>query len=225
MTEPMTFSAVSRRFRGPAAASSAEVAIFAALERLLDTFPLHDISMSQIAAEADTSRATLYRYFPSKFAIVAALLLQLTEEFLGTLQSVIERPANDSPEQAIRDGLKTAIELWKRHAPVLRATVEHWHAVPELRSVWLELMNRSIAALATYIEHERAVGLAPPGEHASRLASALAWSTERCFYISGVGVDDHLHSLDDIFVPLITLWLGAIYGSGTTERTIIHDAE
>src|SRR5438067_539922 len=72
------------------------------------------------------------------------------------------------------------------------ATVEHWHEVPELRTLWLGVIDRFTAAFASEFDRDRAAGHAPPGLPSRELAAALIWGSERTLYIAGLGVTNDL---------------------------------
>jgi hypothetical protein len=50
------------------------------------------------------------------------------------------------------------------------------------------------------------------------MGAALIWSSERCLYVAGLGVDEDLPSEQDIIEPLLALWLGTIYGHAPLPR-------
>ncbi len=50
------------------------------------------VTMDQIAQAAEVSRATLFNYFASKAAIIAALVEQLDTDFIALIDSYRERP-------------------------------------------------------------------------------------------------------------------------------------
>jgi len=209
---PLASTRQHDRPRSHQGTTDAETTIFAATERLLSEVPLHDISVADIINEAQISRATFYFYFSSKFAVVTGLLARVMEEIYDTVRPFVEREEGEEPEEALRRSLNAAVNVWADHRPVLRATHEHWHAVPELRERWLAVVERFGDAVAAQIERERAAGSAPPGPDGRQLASALLWSTDRCLYVAAIGADPDLPSEKDIVEPLIRLWLGALYG-------------
>jgi len=94
----------------------------------------------------------------------------------------------------------------------MRACVEHWHEVPELKEVWLSLLRRFADAIAAEIDRERADGNAPPGPPSRSLAATLIWSSERCLYVASSGSDTDLPDMDLTLECLITLWTGVVYG-------------
>jgi AcrR family transcriptional regulator len=199
-------------------ASETELAIFEAAERLLAEVPLHDLSVAQIIEAADVSRATFYFYFSSKYAVVTGLLARVMDEIYETVQPFVQRQPDVAPEAALRESLEAAAAVWTAHRAALRATVEHWHAVPELRTRWLGVVRRFASGVAFEIDRERAEGLAPDGPDSRQMGAALIWSSERCLYVAGLGVDEDLPSEQDIIEPLLALWLGTIYGHAPLPR-------
>ncbi len=194
--------------------SDTEKAIFAATEELLEKVPLQDLSVAQIIEGAGVSRATFYFYFSSKYAVVTGLLASVMDEIYEVMQPFIRREDGTPAEEPLRHSLTAAAEVWSTHRASLRAVMEHWHAVPELQELWLDVVNRFASGLAVDIDRERKAGLAADGLDSRMLGSALIWGTERCFHVAGLGVDEDLPNEQAIVEPLLALWLGTIYGPG-----------
>ena len=206
------------RPRSHAGTSETELAIFEATERLLSQVPLHELSVAQIISAAEISRATFYFYFSSKFAVVSGLLAQVMDEIFEVVQPFVRRTDDTPPEEALRRSLAGAIELWKTHRPALRAIHEHWNTTPELRALWLGVVERFTDAVAAEIDRERVSGLAPRGVDSRQIAAALLWGTERCWYVAGLGVDPDLPDEADTLEPLLALWIGGLYvGAGRAQ--------
>jgi AcrR family transcriptional regulator len=189
--------------------------ILAATERLLETTSLSDLNVAAILTESHISRATFYVYFNSKFGPVAALLEHTMDAIYDSVTAFTSRDGdgtNGGPA-ALDQGLEGAANLFRDHRMVLRAVVEHWHEVPELRTLWLGVMDRFTEAFAAEIDRERAAGHAPPGLPSRELAASLIWSSERCLYIAGLGVTDDMPHEDRTLLALQTFWRGAVYGT------------
>jgi AcrR family transcriptional regulator len=174
--------------------------------------PLHDLTVADIIAEAGVSRATFYFYFSSKFAVLNALLAQVTDEIYEVSQPYLNRDEEEPPEHALRRGLEAATAVWSQHRAVLRATAQSWHAVPELQELWLGVFERFTEAFAAEIDRERAAGIAPDGPDSRQLSACLLHATERCLYVAGLRVDRNLPDEESIVGPVLALWEGAIYG-------------
>jgi AcrR family transcriptional regulator len=207
----------SDRPRAHAGDSDTELAIFGATERLLAAVPLHELSVAQIIEEAGISRATFYFYFSSKYAVVTGLLARVMDEIYEVMQPFVRRRSDAVAEDPLRESLEAAAAVWGAHRASLRAVMEHWHAVPELGTLWLGVVRRFASGLAIDIERERAAGLAPDGIDSQQLADALIWATERCMYVAGLGADKNLPSEAETVEPLLALWLGTIYGPRTND--------
>jgi TetR/AcrR family transcriptional regulator, ethionamide resistance regulator len=211
-TGPLEESRSADRPRSHGGTSETERAIFDATERLLTQVPLHELSVAQIISAAGVSRATFYFYFSSKFAVVTGLLARVMDEIFEVVQPFVGREDTDDPEDALRRSLEASTRLWASHRHALRAVMEHWHAVPELRELWLGVVQRFSSAVAAEIEREREQGVAPPGPDSQQVAAALIWGTERCLYVAGLGVDENIPREEDLVEPLMRLWLGGLYG-------------
>jgi AcrR family transcriptional regulator len=187
--------------------------IFEAAERLLEDVPLHDLSVAQIIERAGVSRATFYAYCTSKFSVVEGLLTQIMDEVYDVARPFIDRAEDEPPDLALRRSLEASAALWRKHRFALRAVSEHWNAVPELRSLWLDVVKRFTDGVAGEVERQRAAGIAPQGVGTRQLVLALLWATERCFYVAGLGVDPDLPSEEGAVDPLFAIWHGGIYGA------------
>ena len=194
--------------------SEIEEQIFAATEELLADVGLGDLGVSEICRRAGVARGTFYFYFSSKHAVVAGLLARVMDEiFVGmTPFAGGTRTGDVAPAQALEAGLRAGWTVWTEHRLLLRATSEHWAQVPEIRELWMSVMERFTDAIAGEIERERAAGMAPPGIESRRLASLLLWSAERHAYVAGLGLDPALPDEEAIFASVLEFWLRAIYG-------------
>jgi AcrR family transcriptional regulator len=189
--------------------------ILAATERLLETTPLSELNVARILTESGISRATFYAYFASKYSPVAKLLEQTMDEIYDSVGAFTQRTPGDSAADgraALDEGLAGAARLFRDHRMLLRATVEHWHEVPELRTLWLGVMDRFTEAFAAEIDRERAAGNAPPGLPGRELAAAMIWGSERVLYVAGLRVTDDLPHEDRALLALQAFWRGAVYG-------------
>jgi AcrR family transcriptional regulator len=204
-----TDQAAPRRHDGT---SVAETAIFEATEKLLAEYSLRDLSVAQIISEAGLSRATFYFYFGSKFSVAASLLARITDETYELVQPYLVSDGPAAPRETLARSLRAAVEIWERHRPTLRATMEHWSTNEEIGRQWIEGVELFTDAVAAQIERHRKAGLAPEGPGARRLAAALVWGSQHCLYAAGLGVDGDLDGEQQAFEPLMTMWTRAIYG-------------
>lgn len=185
--------------------------ILQATERLLERMPLHELSVSKVMDEAEVSRGTFYSYFSSKFEVAAALLAETMREMFEVLAPVIAQVEGLPTAEQLEGVLRDSIALWCEHRAILRATHENWHAVPELRALWLGVVDRFTDALAGELEREQRAGLFPAGrDHRQRVAAVL-WSTEHLLYVAGSDVGADLPGEESLVDTLIDLWSGVLY--------------
>jgi AcrR family transcriptional regulator len=203
---------------GAARGADTRAEILAATERLLEGGSLHELSVADIIDQAGVSRATFYFYFSSKYALIAGLLTQIMDDVYGVARPFLERADDESPYDALSNGISAAAALWKAHRPAMRAMSEHWPTDPELGELWLGIVDRFTDALAAEVDRQRKQGFAPPGPHSRELIATLLWTAERCFYVAGLGVDEGMRSEEQAAEVLIALWRGAIYGGLPGEQ-------
>ena len=198
--------------------------ILTVTEELLEGVTLSELSVNQICARAGIARGTFYFYFSSKFAVVAALLATVMDDVYVMMEPFVNRTADEHPADALAEGLAAGWEVWSAHRTLLRETCQHWAEVAQLREIWLEIIERFTAAIAHEIDSERASGLASDGVDSRMLAAILLWSTERCAYVAGLGVDHDLPNEQAIFESVLRLWLRAIYAEASEpERRLLSE--
>jgi len=203
----------SRR-RGPAKGDLKERAILETCERLLAEKPLRDISVDELATGAEISRPSFYFYFESKDAVLRALVEDVVNRMYSEAEGWLEQ-SGDPPEVVISRSIEAGAAQWREHGPVLRAAVQTWGTVPEMRVFWEAIVGRFVAQSAERIEEERQNGDAVPGgPDATAVATALIWMNERCFYTNSLGAEVALAS-EDLVPTLAEIWLRVLYGEVT----------
>jgi TetR/AcrR family transcriptional regulator, ethionamide resistance regulator len=186
--------------------------IYAGTARLLERQPFNDVSVAQILTEANVSRTTFYFYFASKFTVLSGLLGRAMDDIFETVQPFLSRAPTDEPEVALERSIGEVTHAWHRHRLVLRAVNHHWQTEPELRSLWLDVVERFVAAGAAEIERERVAGLISSPVPSRTLAATLFWGTERVLSVAGMGVEPDLVDEEAAFAPLVAMWRGTLYG-------------
>lgn len=186
--------------------------IYAATARLMERRPFNDISVAHILAEASVSRTTFYFYFASKFTVLSGLLGRAMDDVFQTVQPFLSRSADDAPEVALERSIREVTHAWHRHRLVLRAVNHHWQTEPELRTLWLDVVERFVAAGAIEIDRERADGMVTSLVPSRTLAATLFWGTERVLHVAGMGVDPSLPDEEAAVESLVAMWRGTLYG-------------
>ena len=135
------------------------------LDAALEAATIHGItklSMGDVARRAGLSRQTLYRYFPSKDVLIAAVVAaqtnDLIEQVLGAAATI------DDPQASLEAALLTALQLLRDHPLLDRLlTTEPESLLPLLTTEGSPAMSqvRSVVELLVAERSPAAVGSDP----------------------------------------------------------------
>lgn len=194
------------------ARGKAEQRIRDATERLLGDVRASDLKIEDILAEAEVSRRTFYSYYESKYGVIAGLAMDTLEEAYPHPEPFFSGVTPDEQRAALRAGIARACGVWAQHRGVLRAVVEHWHSVPELRTMSLELIYRLTEEIAAEIDSQREAGHAPEGVDSRLIAQMLIWSGAYTIYVAGLSESIDIPDENSIVDPVVASWHVAVYG-------------
>jgi AcrR family transcriptional regulator len=125
--------------------------ILDAAYRVFERCGVTDGTMSDVAEEAAVGRATLYRYFPGKGALVEALVLREARELLAVLDA--ELGAEDDTPAFFERGLLAALHHLKSHTLLQRMLREEPEAIlPFLTVQGQPLLEAAIDFASPYVE-------------------------------------------------------------------------
>jgi TetR/AcrR family transcriptional regulator, repressor for uid operon len=144
---------------GPARDGDRRAHILAAAERAFLREGFHASSMQDVAAEAGMSPGNLYRYFPSKEAIVAGLCACDQEELAANVQTLV---ACGNPLAGIEMLLRQHLVEEPRER--FQMIVEIWAEAtrkPEIANLCNGIDGYVRGGLAQVIEAAKRLGLAP----------------------------------------------------------------
>lgn len=204
-----------RRPREHDGETPAELAIFEAIERLLDQQPLHHLTVAHIIEAAGLSRASFYHYFASKYDVVVALLTRIFDEAYAS--PAWREPAGEERARSMGSAIRSTMQTWSGHGAVIRAAVENMHAVPEMAAAWQAMRGRFVGSIADQITHERNRGAAPAGAPAEMIATVLVCGAERAFYVGSLGLDPRLPGAPHAVAAIGAMTTAAIYGSAQLQ--------
>jgi AcrR family transcriptional regulator len=190
-----------------------EGAILATAERLLGERSISEISTDDLARGAGISRPTFYFYFPSKDAVLLALLDRVVAEADAALARVPDDMASDPPRYW-RRCIAAFHETFREHRPVALACAEARVTNAEVRELWARVMSSWTLLVAEAIDCERRRGAAPPGLPARDLAVVLNSMNERVLHAT-FAQDGPSVAESDVVEVLLTVWLNAIYQTTT----------
>lgn len=168
-TDATTASRVRRR-GGPSKGDQREAAIVDATRRLLATKSVDELTVDAIAKAAGVSRTAFYFYFPTKQAVVAALLDGLWDQFGGTYGWL---STTGIDRAALLEHHRLVADVWREHLPVLSCTTGPSLDYPPLLDWADRARDRFVNGLAVKILRDRAAGVAPDGVDAHALAQMV----------------------------------------------------
>lgn len=131
-------------------------AILAAAARVLVKEGYDHASTNRIAEAAGVSVGSLYQYFPSKEALVAALL----EQHVGAMMRLTEQKAKtsaiDAPlREVVRDVVEAMVEAHRVDPKLHRVLMEQVPRIGAMKRL-SELDDLSLAMIRSYLELRRA---------------------------------------------------------------------
>lgn len=89
---------------------------------LLETQSFAEISIAEITRRAEVTRPAFYFHFPTKGAVVAAVLEGLFDEFVAVAAAWYEHPGTD-PGAGVAEALEATVRLWRANARLMDAMV------------------------------------------------------------------------------------------------------
>ena len=129
-------------------------ALVEATARILVRDGFEKASTNRIAEIAGVSVGSLYQYFPSKEALVAAVIERHNEEIMGIVRAALVEVADLPIEKAVRKLVTIAIEAHRINPKLHRVLAEQIPRTGQLKDV--EAFNREVHTLVrTYLESRR----------------------------------------------------------------------
>jgi TetR/AcrR family transcriptional regulator, ethionamide resistance regulator len=180
-----------------------------ALEKLLRTQSLHEVSVNDVAAAAGMRRTGFYFYFPSKEVAVATLLDELYNESFAGAALFMARTADR--ETALREAFAQLWELWKQHRSLVIAVLDARGNDRDAAEIWQRWLDRFISPVAQVITADRAAGLAPEGPDPDRLLTLLLSMNERSLERM-LRARSSQSEVDRELDAIATVWVRTIYG-------------
>ncbi len=129
-------------------------ALVEATARILVREGFEKASTNRIAEVAGVSVGSLYQYFPSKEALVAAVIDRHNEEIMGIVRAALTEAADMPIEKAVRRLVTVAIEAHRINPKLHRVLAEQIPRTGQLKDV--EAFNREVHTLVrAYLESRR----------------------------------------------------------------------
>ena len=104
-----------------------------------------DVGVGDIAQRAGVGRGTLFRNFPSKDDLVAAVVVDRIQESIGRARTALDAP--DAAE-ALFAFVDSALEVQQHDRALFEALDDEWMANPEIRAAHGEMVDVTEEVLA-----------------------------------------------------------------------------
>lgn len=159
-----------RRRSGRRKGDEREAGILDALASLLVDRSIGEVSIDDIARAAGISRTAFYFYFPSKPAVLAALLERVATSFADNHDWF----ASEGPDpEGLRSQTARAAEIWLENTPVLKCTLASGTDYEPLATFLEQTRERFVSGLTAKIQRDQDAGIAPTGVPARALAEMV----------------------------------------------------
>jgi AcrR family transcriptional regulator len=181
--------------------------ILDAAVRVLNDVGYSQMSTNRIAAEADVSVGSLYRYFADKDEIFEELRARGTEAIMRDLTDAIAEAAGRPPYEGVRGVVAALVAALHRHQPVVRALVNEMplgtqaNVLPEI--------ERGLAQFTRIYAAQQLPDL-PRAELDARIYLAMGVTLNSCLRIAlEKPADLEEEHLIDLVAGMLALGLGA----------------
>jgi AcrR family transcriptional regulator len=184
--------------------------ILATTADLLDEIGFDRVTTNMVAERAGVNIASLYAYFPNKYALLHSLALRLAERLVAQIRHYIDRIGTDVPWQVASDGIVDAMLTASRNEPGFAALQHALMAVPELRAVYRRSNDELVDAMDRFL---RRYGVELPRERVALIEMSLGETSAILFDLAvsqGGGVD---HAVIDELKRLHRGYLGTYIGA------------
>ncbi|MEV4343065.1 helix-turn-helix domain-containing protein [Actinoplanes sp. NPDC049596] len=164
-------SQVTRRRTGPSKGDRREAAILDAARALFSERPYESVTIDDLAGGAGISRTSFYFYFPTKTAVLTALMSHVWDELAA---SHVWFDADGPAPELLRVQLETSATLWRANAGILSCAATAVATSGELRSFIGRIKARYDERAAEKIRRDQDNGTATTAIPAHRLAEMIS---------------------------------------------------
>lgn len=137
-------------------------AIVQAVRELLEEKPFAELSVSTISLRAGVARSGFYFYFDSKYAVLAQLMAEATEELEELTHYFAPRQPGESPTEFAKRMVGSAAVVYAHNDPVMNACNEARQTDIEIRNLLDQQFEVVLAQIVAIVEAEMKAGTANP---------------------------------------------------------------
>lgn len=151
----------------------------------------HGVSVAELGAACGISGPALYKHFSSKQAVLAEMLVSISEQLLSVGRERVA--AAEGPAAAVRALVDWHVEFALGHRPLIIVQDRDWESLPEQAREQVRALQRSYVDLLASQVQELRPGMSKPRAHAAAQAAfGLLNSTPRAGHAIS---DDELRTL------------------------------
>ena len=151
-----------------------------AVRELLQEKPFAELSVSTISERAGVARSGFYFYFDSKYAVLAQILAEATQELEELTQYFAPRAAGETPAAFAKRMVGSAAAVYAHNDPVMTACNEARNTdARSARSSMDQQFETVVDQIVAIVEAEMAAGTAAPDQrrHRRRWCAPLRGTT------------------------------------------------
>jgi AcrR family transcriptional regulator len=137
-------------------------AIVNAVRELLEERPFADLSVSAISDRAGVARSGFYFYFDSKYAVLAQIFAEATQELEELTHYFAPRGSDETPAEFAKRMVGSAAVVFSHNDPVMSACNIARNSDDEIRKILDDQIDTIINHIIKIVEAEIAAGTAHP---------------------------------------------------------------
>lgn len=189
-----------------------------AVRDLLEEKPFAELSVSTISQRAGVARSGFYFYFDSKYAVLAQIVDEATEELEELTQYFAPRQPGESPEEFAKRMVRSAAAVYAHNDPVMTACNAARYTDAEIRDILERQLEVLLGQVAAIVEAEMSAGTAHPiSDDIPTLVRTLAGATALVLTGDPIMVGHRGLKGDDVerrVRVLEQLWLNSLWSGG-----------
>src|SRR6516164_8409924 len=190
-------------------------AIVQAVRELLQERPFAELSVSTISLRAGVARSGFYFYFDSKYAVLAQIVAEATEELEELTQYFAPRQPGESPEQFAKRMVGSAAAVYAHNDPVMTACNAARYTDIEIRDILEQQFDLVLRQIVAIVEAEMKAGTAHPiSDDVPTLIRTLAGTTVLMLTGDPILVGRDGDDVERRVRVLEQLWLNSLWGGG-----------
>lgn len=186
-----------------------EAQILDATRNLLTKKSMATLTVDDITNATGISRTSFYFYFPSKQAVLARLMEDVSDRYA---QTHVWLPSTGQQRELLLTQLTGAAEIWHYNSTILACSLEGYDSTyPPLTEFIASIQTRFTSALAAKIDRDRAAGLAPEGIDSATLADLITLMRDgRLSQLSAASNGDVAQGINDLAEAILRLIYGRL---------------